>query len=96
MKVIKGADRMFQHFPLPNLPSLTSLPALQVALVVRNPPANAGDKRDSGSIPGSGRSSGRGHSNPLHYSCLENPADRGTWGATVHRVIELDTTEQLT
>ena len=49
-------------------------------------PANAGDRRDMGSIPGSGRSPGEGHGNPLQYSCLENPMDRGAWGAIVHRV----------
>ena len=54
--------------------------------MVRNLPANAGDKRDAGSIPGSGRSPGGGHSNPLQYSCLEKPMDRGTWRATVHSV----------
>ena len=45
--------------------------------MVKNPPANAGDIRDSGSIPGSGRAPGGGHGNPLQYSCLENPMDRG-------------------
>ena len=60
--------------------------ASQVALVVKNPPANAGDIRDMGSIPGSGRSPGEGHGNPLQYSCLENPMDRGVWWATVHGV----------
>ena len=59
---------------------------LQVALVVKNPPANAGDVRDAGSIPGSGRSPGGGHGNPLQYSYLENPMDRGAWWVTVHRV----------
>ena len=58
----------------------------QVALVVKNPPANAGDTGDAGSIPGSGRSPGLGHGNPLQYSCLENLMDRGGWWATVHRV----------
>ena len=48
-----------------------------VALVVKNLPANAGDTRDTGSVPGSGRSSGEGNGNPLQYSCLENPMDRG-------------------
>ena len=57
-----------------------------MTLVVKNPPANAGDIRDTGSIPGSGRSPGGGHSNLPQYSCLENPMDRGTWRATVHRV----------
>ena len=54
--------------------------------MVKNLPANAGDVRDLGSIPGSGRSSGGGHGNPLQYTCLENPRDRGAWRATVHRV----------
>ena len=60
--------------------------ASQVALVVKNPPGNAGDIRDSGLIPGSGRSPGGGHGNPVQCSCLENPVDRGAWRATVHRV----------
>ena len=46
-----------------------------------------------GIIPASGRSPGGGHGNPVQYSCLENPMDRGAWRATVHRVTELDTTE---
>ena len=54
----------------------------QVALVIKNPPANAGDIRDVGSIPGSGRFPGERHVNPLQYSCLENPIDRETWWAT--------------
>ena len=53
--------------------------ASQVALMVKNLPANAGDMRNLGSIPGSGRSSGGGHGNLLQYSCLENAMDRGTW-----------------
>ena len=57
--------------------------ASQVALVVKNPPANAGDVRDVSSNPGSGKSPGGGHGNPLQYSCLENPLDRGNWQATV-------------
>ena len=52
--------------------------------VVKNRPANAGDLRDSGSIPGLGRSPGEGNGNPLQYSCLENPLDRGAWQATEH------------
>jgi len=55
-------------------------------LVVKNPAASAEDLRDVGSIPGSGRSPGGGHGNPLQYSCLENPMDRGAWQATVHRL----------
>ena len=58
----------------------------QVVLVVKNPLANVRDIRDAGSIPGSGRSFGGGHGNPLQHSCLENPTDRGAWRATVHRV----------
>ena len=56
------------------------------ALVVKNPSASAGDVRDSGSIPGSGRSPGGGHGNPLQYSCRENPMGRGAWQAIVHGV----------
>ena len=55
----------------------------KVALVVKNLLANVGDIRDTGSIPGLGRSSEGGHGNPLQYSCLENPMDRGAWRATV-------------
>ena len=69
--------------------------ASQVMLVVEDQPANAGDIRDKGSIPGSGRCPGCGHSNLFQCSCLENPMDRGAWWATVHRVAELDTTEWL-
>ena len=57
-------------------------------LVVKNPHANAGDIRDTGSIPGSGRSPGVGNGNPLHCSRLENPMDKGAWWAMVHRVIK--------
>ena len=57
-----------------------------VVLMVKNLPANAGDIRDAGSIPGSGRPPGGQHDNPLQYSCLENPTDRGVWQAMVHRV----------
>ena len=56
--------------------------ASQVELVVKNPSANAGDVRDSDSIPGLGRSPGEGHGNPLQYSCRENSMDRGAWQAT--------------
>ena len=53
---------------------------------VKNLPANAGDIRDTDLMPGSGRSPGGMHGNPLQYSCLENPVDRGAWQATVHGV----------
>ena len=56
--------------------------------MVKNPPANAGD---AGSIPGLGRSPGGENDNPLQYSCLENPMDRGAWKAAVHGVSESDT-----
>ena len=58
----------------------------QVVLVVKNPPANPGDIRDLGSIPGLGRSPGGGHGNPLWYSCLGNPMDRGAWQTIGHMV----------
>ena len=58
----------------------------RVALEVKKSPANAGVIRDMSSIPGSGKSSGGGNGNPLWYSCLENPVDRGAWQATVHGV----------
>ena len=60
--------------------------ASQRALVVKNLPANAGDIRDTGLIPGLGRSPEGGHGNPLQYSYLEYPMDRGAWWATVHGV----------
>ena len=60
--------------------------ASQVTLVVKNPPANAGVVRDADLIPGSGKSPGGGHGNPLQYSCLEHPMDREAWWATVPRV----------
>ena len=63
----------------------------QVALVVKNSPANAGDIREKGLIPGWGRSPGGGHGNPLQNSCLENPLDRGAWQAAVHGVAKSQT-----
>ena len=59
--------------------------------VVKNLPANTGDIKDTGSILGLGRSPGGGHGNPLQYSCLENPMDRGAWQAIVHRVAKSQT-----
>ena len=63
----------------------------EVALVVRNLLANAGDVRDTGLIPGWGRSPGGEHDNTLQYSCLENPMDREAWWATVHRIAQSQT-----
>ena len=59
--------------------------------MVRNPPANAGYVRDAGLIPGSGKSPGEGHGNPLQHSCLENPMDTEAWWATVLEVTQPDT-----
>ena len=71
--------------------SMSSFPG---GAMVKNLPANSVDKRDIGLIPGSGRSPGERNSNPLQYSYLENPMDRGTWLAAVHAVTkESDTTE---
>ena len=60
--------------------------APQAALVVKNPCASAGDKRDLGLVPGLGRSPGGGHGKTFQYSCLENPMDRGVWWATIHKI----------
>ena len=67
---------------------VNNIAASQVMLVLKNLPANAGDIRDVGLIPGSGRSPGGGHGNSLQYSCLENPMDREAWRATVHGVAQ--------
>ena len=72
---------------------MPSIWASQVALVVKKLPANAGDIRDMGSIPGSGRSPGGEYGNPLQYCCLENPLDRGAWLATVRKIAQSDTAE---
>ena len=68
--------------------SLWSFPSVSV---VKKLPVNAGDLRDMNLIPGSGRSPGEGHGNPLQYSCLENLMDRGAWGVTVHGVTKSQT-----
>ena len=65
--------------------------ASQMSLAVKNPPANAGDIRDTVSIPGSRRSPGGGHGNPLQYSYLENPMAREAWWAIVQRVAKSGT-----
>ena len=64
-------------------------------LVVKNPPANAGDVREMGLLPGLGRSPGGGQGNLLQYSCLENPMDTGAWWATIHRVTKSQTRSDL-
>ena len=66
-----------------------------MVLVVKNLPANAGDIRDVGLIPGSGKSPGGGHGNPIQNSTLENPKGRGAWRAMVHRVAESDMMKRL-
>ena len=74
-----------------NLTKYTQDLAFQVVLVVKNLPANAGDVRDTGSIPGLGRFPAGGHGNPLQCSCLENPMDRRAWWAIVPRVTKSQT-----
>ena len=80
---------------MPLLRILEEFESSQVALVVKNPPANAGDSKDLSSIPGSGRSPGEGDENPLQYSYLENPMDRGAWRASPWGCRESDITERL-
>ena len=92
---IKWEKLILNYLKAENFPELHSCPKIldsliidfpfglelpQMALVVKNPPASAGGTRDEGLIPGSGRSPGGEHGNPLQYSCLENPIDRGAWG----------------
>jgi len=77
-----------KNLPDPKTESAPSAFVSQVALVVENPPANAEDVKDAGSIPGLGRSSGGGPGNPLRHSCLGNPMDREAWWATVHKVVK--------
>ena len=69
--------------------------ASQVALVLKNVTANAGDIRDVGLMPGSGRLPREGNGNPLQYSCLENSMERGIFWATVHSIAKSDTTEVI-
>ena len=81
---------------LPFIKSMVNfIRASQVVLVVKNLPANVGDLRDAGSLPGLGRSPEGGHSNPLQCSCLVNPMDRGAWRATGYRVAQSRTLLKL-
>ena len=75
---------------------MTQISAFQVALVVKNSPANAGEVRDTSLIPWLGRLPGRGHGNPLQYSCLENPMERGISQAAVQRVAKSWTQTEAT
>ena len=85
--VARGSDKRHKTIPLLFLAGQkTHKRASQVALLVKKPSPSAGDIRDAGSIPGPGISSGGGHGNSLQSSCLDNPMDRGTWWATVHRL----------
>ena len=81
---------MYYVFPYIYIPMIRF--GLSKRLSGKESACNAGD---TGSIPGLGKSSGEGNGYPLQYSCLENPVDRGAWQVAVHRVSELDTTEQL-
>ena len=89
-----GKPFQFFFFSFPNRNFLLPLSlswAFQVPLVVKSPPASAGDIRNAGSIPELGRSPGGGHGHPLQYSCLENPMDRGAKQATVPGVAKSQT-----
>ena len=81
-----GGSSRIAHIEATKLGLYTPALASKVALVVKNLPANAGDIRTTGFIPGLGRSLGEGKGNPFQYSCLENPMDRGAWQAIVHSV----------
>ena len=74
------------HSPWNQAPANVTLSSWYLMHPIKNLPANAGDTRDTGSIPGSGGAPGGRNGNPLQYSCLENPMDRGAWWATVHGV----------
>ena len=75
----RGAWQATVHGVTKSRTRLSDFAFTMVALVVKNPPATAGDIKEASSIPGSRRSPGEGHGNPLQYSYLENPMDRGTW-----------------
>ena len=77
--ILTSDSTMLEATAIVTITLVASVWASQVVLVVKNLPANTGDLRDTGSIPGSGRSPGGGYVNPLQYSCLENPTDREAW-----------------
>ena len=79
---------MTSVYALEYIHTYTHIWASQVVLVAKSLPANAGDIRGTGSVPGLGRSPGGGHGNPFQYSFLENPMDSGAWVATVHRTAQ--------
>ena len=85
-KELDTTERLTLSLSAETEPCAPAAGSSQVALVVENPPANAGGIGDLGLIPGPGRSPGGGHGNPLQYSCLENPRAREAWRATVRRV----------
>ena len=92
-ETLTSAGSREENPPLPctfesQVPFCKGIVASQVALMVKNLSANARDLREAGSIPRSRRSPGGGLSNPLQYSCLENPMDKGAWQAIVHRVAQ--------
>ena len=77
--ILTSDSTMLEATAIVTITLVASVWASQVVLVVKNLPANTGDLRDTGSIPGSGRSPGGGYGTPLQYSCLENPTDREAW-----------------
>ena len=90
-KVLVYNTGNYMQYPVTMEKNIKKNGAPQMALVVKNLSASAGDERDMGSIPVSGRSPGGGYGKPLHYSCLENPMNRGAWWAIVHGVTKSQT-----
>ena len=82
----KNMNELFGQCYVHRSPALMLYLNFPSGSLIKNLPASAGDTRDEGSIPGSGRSPGVGNGNQLQYSCLENPMNRGAWQATVHGV----------
>ena len=90
-KADSAASTVPAGFPREPLPPLLCLATMHPGAAAKNPPVKAGDAGDAGSIRGWGRSPGGGNGNPLWYSCLENPMDRGAWQATVRGVAKSQT-----